>query len=64
MGGGLNENDLDRLIYLNAWSPISGTPWEGLGGMAWLEEACHFEVLKVHTKPSVCFSACCLQIKM
>jgi len=32
--GGLNENDLHRLIYLNALSPVCGTVQEGLGGVA------------------------------
>lgn len=30
---GLNEN---RLIYFNAWFPISETLWEGLGGVSFV----------------------------
>ena len=32
--GGLNENGLQGLIYLNALSPVAGIVWEGLGGVA------------------------------
>lgn len=32
--GGLNENGLHRLIYLNTWSPSYGTIWERLRGVA------------------------------
>ena len=39
--GGLNENGPCRFIYLNAWFPVDGTVWEGLGGVALLEEVCH-----------------------
>jgi hypothetical protein len=36
--GGLNDNGPHRIMFLNAWSPICGTDWEGLGGcMALLE---------------------------
>ena len=28
-----------ELIYLNTCSPVAGTVWEGLGGVALLEEA-------------------------
>jgi hypothetical protein len=30
-----------ELIYLNTCSPVAGTVWEGLGGVALLEEVCH-----------------------
>ena len=40
---GLNENDPHRLIYLNAWSPVGGTIWKGLGGVALLEKMCQWE---------------------
>lgn len=33
-----NENGPRRLKYLNAWSLVAGTVWEGLGGVAMLEE--------------------------
>jgi hypothetical protein len=39
--GGFNENGSHRLICLKAGSPGSGTVWEGLGGVASLEEVCH-----------------------
>ena len=35
--GGLNENGPCGLISLNAWSPVNGTVWEGLGGTALLK---------------------------
>lgn len=36
----MNEKSL-RLTYLNVWSPVGGTVWEGFGGVALLEEVCH-----------------------
>lgn len=46
--GSLGENGPHRIIYLNICSQICPTIWEGLGGMALLEVACHvgFEVSK------------------
>jgi hypothetical protein len=38
--GGLNENAPQRLIYLNTWSLVGVTIWEGLGDMALLIEVC------------------------
>jgi hypothetical protein len=38
--GGLNEPH--RFIYLNAWSAAGRTIWEGLRGVALLEEECHY----------------------
>lgn len=38
-----------RLIFLNIWSPVGETVWEGLGGMVLLEGVClevGFEVKK------------------
>jgi hypothetical protein len=32
-----------RLIYLNTWSSVGGTLWEGLEGVALLEEVCHWK---------------------
>lgn len=40
--GGLNENCPHVLIYLNAWSPVGGSIWERLGGVASLEEVCYY----------------------
>ena len=34
----LNENSSHMLICLNAWSLLGGTVWEGVGGVALLEE--------------------------
>jgi hypothetical protein len=41
--GGLNENGLHRLIFLNIWSPVSGTVWECLGGLTLLVDVCHWQ---------------------
>lgn len=41
--GGLNENGPYRLIYLNVWFLVSGTVWEGLGGVTLLEVVCHWD---------------------
>lgn len=38
--GGFSKNDPHRPICLNAWAIVSGTVWEGLGGVA-LEEVRH-----------------------
>ena len=35
----LNENGLHGLMCLNTWSPEGKNVWEGLGGVALLEEA-------------------------
>ena len=32
--GGLNENGLQRLVYLKAWSPVGGPTSEGLVSVA------------------------------
>jgi hypothetical protein len=34
----LDENNLHRLVHLIGWAPVGGTVWEGLGGMALLED--------------------------
>ena len=39
-----NENGPQRLKYLNAWSLVAGTVWEGLGGVAMLEEVWHWRL--------------------
>jgi hypothetical protein len=36
----LHENVPHRLRCLNTWSPVGGTVWIGLGGVALLEEVC------------------------
>lgn len=38
---GLNKNDPHRFICLNTWSPVAGTIWKGLGGVALMEQICH-----------------------
>ena len=52
---GLNENGPCRLVYLNALLHLGGTVWEGLRGVAFLEEVCHwgvsFEIPKTHPFP-------------
>ena len=35
---------LHRLFYLDAFSTVGGTIWEGLGGVALLEGVCHSQV--------------------
>lgn len=35
--GGLNENDSHRLKYLNTWSPVYKTLWEGVRSLAFLK---------------------------
>jgi hypothetical protein len=37
MCGGLNENGLLGLLCSSAWSQVSGTIWEGLGGVVLLQ---------------------------
>lgn len=47
-----------RFIFLNAWSSVSGTAWEGLKRATLLEEVLlgvGFEVSKGHTRPSLSF---------
>ena len=39
---GLNKIDPYRLIYLNTYPPVGGIVWEGLGGVALLEEVSHW----------------------
>lgn len=50
----LNENVLNS-IFLYIWSPVGGTVRENLGGVAFLEEICHwgtdFEVSKAQNIP-------------
>lgn len=41
--GGLNENGPLRLTYLNVWSPVGGTVWEGSGRVVFLE-VCHWKL--------------------
>jgi hypothetical protein len=53
---------------VNDWSPVSETVWEGLRGMALLEEGVSlevgFEVSKVQSKPSLFLSVCSLLFRM
>ena len=37
----LDEKGPHRLIHLNSWSLVGGTIWEGLEGVALLEEVCY-----------------------
>lgn len=41
-----------RLIRLNIWSPVNGTIWEGLGGVALLEEVCFWGQALRFEKPT------------
>jgi hypothetical protein len=36
---------------LNSWSPVSGTVWEGLEGVALLEKICHWGLALRFQKP-------------
>jgi hypothetical protein len=38
--GGLNKSGLRQLKRLEIWSSVGGIVWEGLGGVALLEEVC------------------------
>lgn len=61
------EYPLPSLICLNVWSQDSRTSWEGLGGMAMLEEVCHHgQVLRFQSMPSLVssLSTVCLCIKI
>ena len=40
LAGSWNENG--PIANLNAWPPVGGTVWEGLGGVALLEKMCHW----------------------
>lgn len=60
MCGDLKDNGFYKLIYLNAWFLVSGTVWEGFGGVALLEEGCHrrwalrFQILTSFSVSSLC----------
>lgn len=41
LSDGFNENGPHRLMYLKTWLPVGETVWEGLGGLALLEEVYH-----------------------
>ena len=59
-------NEYHQLICLKTWSSVGGIVWEGLRGVALLEEVCHWEKALRFQKtmvPSV-FSAFCLQTEM
>jgi hypothetical protein len=51
MCGGLSEDASLKFICLNAWASVSGTVWEGLGGVALLEEVCHWRWALSFPKP-------------
>lgn len=38
----LNENPPLWLTYLNVWSPVVGTVWEGLEGVAFEKKVSHW----------------------
>jgi hypothetical protein len=40
---GLDGNGLHRLVCLKTWSPVGQNFWEALGGVALLEDVCHWE---------------------
>jgi hypothetical protein len=50
--GGLTENGPHRLLCLNAWSPLNGIVWVGLGGTVFVREDVSlrvaFEAYKSH----------------
>jgi hypothetical protein len=57
------------LIYLNTWSPVSGTISEGLRSVALLAEVCHWGkgwdlMLKSLGHSYLAFSGSCLLIRM
>lgn len=52
----------DMFIYLNAWSPLTGSVWEGLGGVARLEEVCQWECLWSFKSPSHPIGSLCLVV--
>ena len=49
----LNETGLHRLIYLNACFSVGGTVWEGLRGVALLEQVCHWVWALRFQKPTL-----------
>jgi hypothetical protein len=62
--GSLNNNNPHRLIYLNTWSPVAQTVWEGLGDIALLKEVYHgavrFPEAQAISSASI-FSVLCLR---
>lgn len=51
--GGLNENVIHSLTYLNPWPQFGGTVWEGFKGegMSLLEDVSHLEWSLKFQKP-------------
>jgi hypothetical protein len=65
--GGLNANRPNRLMCLIIWFPVSGTVWERGGGVALLEEVCHWgwknlTPFIVGSLPPACGQACKFQL--
>lgn len=55
--GGLNEI-LQQVQEVDAWSPVGGTIWEGLEGVALLEGVCHGTwALRVYSHASFTFNS-------
>ena len=56
------------LLWLTTWSPFAKTLWEGLGGVALLEEVCYWGLALKFPKPpgvpSVCLLSAYLKIRM
>lgn len=59
---GLNENSFHKVIYLNTWSTVGGSVWEGLGGVTMLEKVCWgggaLRFQKLTPFPHVCLPPC------
>lgn len=66
IGGRLSKSGPQRLVSLNAWSPVDGTVREGLESMT-LGKVRQWGVgsglVNAHTIPSVSVSVLCLWIK-
>ena len=65
--GGLNYNVPLRFIYLTMGFVVSGTVWKELGGVAFLEEVCHWDEFRDFKTPShfqLDFSVSCLWIRI
>lgn len=71
---GLNEYESHTLLYLNAWSPVDGSPLGGLGGLlrGGMSLGVGLKISRAHsipimwmrcklsaTAPTLCLPACC-----